>query len=237
MNLRAVVLNIRDQREHDRIITCYSHQLGKIEILVRSARKIPSKLAPLTSGLYALLNLVVEPGKNNHHLIGGEIKKYYRGIIGDYKKIILTKKMLKIIDETIKPGKANRVIFNLIFKTLEKIDKTDKKNAEIFVSAFIIKFLSLLGYRPEIKNCLDCRKLLKLEDVYFNLNRGGVVCLKCHSQGRGQGRIIKLSPAVFALLQDLLYKDLDFLEKRRVEDVDFAAVEETVHKFLKWQVT
>lgn len=237
MNIQAVVLNVRDHREHDRIITCYSRELGKIEILVRSARKLPSKLAPLTSGLYALLNLVIEPGKNNYHLLGGETKKYYQKIFSDYKKITLTNQLLKITNKSIKTGKPNRVIYDLIIKTIEKIDKADVKGAKIFLPAFIIKFLSLLGYRPEIKKCLDCHKTIRAEDVYFSLSRGGIVCQKCPKAVSAHGHSLKVSLKTLCLLQDLLYRDFAFLEKLVFREEDLKEAQKVIEKFLEWQIT
>lgn len=231
----AVVLNIRDHRENDRIITCYTRQLGKIEILVRSAKKITSKLAHLTSGLYALLDLVIEPGKNFYHLVGGKAMRHYRQILNDYKKNILTAQILKIVDGVIKPAKIDQRIFELIVKSLERVDKTTTAQAEIIVLAFIIKLLAILGHKPEIKNCLICHKM-PLAKFNFDVNRGGIVCLRCSTTNYKSNTNIQITDEVLNILQDLLYKNFDFLEKKKISTNDMAIVRNVIDKFLEWQL-
>ncbi len=73
-HLLGVILAKENWRENDQVISFYSQESGKLEVFVRGARKINSKLAPLISEPFALLDLVVVPGKNHTHLIGGEVK-------------------------------------------------------------------------------------------------------------------------------------------------------------------
>ncbi|MGC9048941.1 MAG: DNA repair protein RecO [Patescibacteria group bacterium] len=235
MIVSAIVLNVRDHRENDRIITCYTRQLGKIEILVRSAKKITSKLAPFSSGLYSLINLVIEPGKNYYHLIGGEIKKYFNNINNDYEKNIRVGQILNIFNKITKPAKPDDRLFDLTVKTLEKIDTLPKIKVEIFIYAFLIKFLSLLGYKPEIKKCLICQKIPSAK-VNFDINRGGIICLKCSTSVDKSEINIQMTDKVLNLLQNLLYKNFDFLEKLNFKSTDFIIVKNVIDKFLEWHL-
>lgn len=233
MVISAIVLNSRDYRENDKIITCYSRQLGKIEILVRSAKKITSKLAPFTSGLYCLINLVIEPGKNYYHLIGGTILRYYKDIINDYEKNIRVGRILNMIDKITKSAKPDRKVFDLMVKTVEKIDAAPKTKAEIFIYAFLIKFLSFLGYRPEIKKCLVCHKLSLTAKITFDVSRGGIVCQNCQTNKQN---ILPVDQSSLRLLQDSLYQDFNFLEKREINASDIAIVKNVIDKFLEWHL-
>jgi DNA repair protein RecO (recombination protein O) len=248
MIVSAIVLNVCDYRENDRIITCYTRELGKIEILVKSAKKINSKLAPLSSGLYSLVNLVIEPGKNFYHLIGGTIIKYYHHLIYDYEKNVQIGRILKTVDNIIKPAKPDDKIFDLLVKTLEKIDSAPKIKIENLIYAFLIKFLSFLGYRPEIKKCLICHQLLinnknmtynnfhdreKDYRLYFDFNKGGVICSKCLKKKEGQ---VEINFLILEILQNLLYQDLDFLIKKSFAVNDFKKAKNIIDKFLEWHL-
>lgn len=245
MIVSAIALNIRDHRENNRIITCYTRELGKIEILVRSAKKITSKLAHLTSGLYALLELIIEPGKNFYYLIGGGTKKYFHNLNNKYQKNIQVSRILNTFDKIIKLAKPDHKIFDLLVKTLEKIDNVPEAKVEIFIYAFLIKFLSFLGYKPEIRKCLVCHKIPSAEAI-FDFNRGGIVCLKCFNQNYrskiNQPRLtkfdtnIQMTNGALIILQNFLYKNFDFLEKMNFISKDFIIVKSVIDKFLEWHL-
>lgn len=233
MIVSAIVLNVRDFRENDRLLICYTGELGKIEIFVRSAKKITSKLTPLTSGLYALLFLTIESGKNHYHLIGGEIKKNFKSINSHYDKNIKTKKLFQIIDEIIKIEKSDQNIYNLIVKTLEKINSSPATKSDILIFAFIIKLLSFLGYKPEIKKCLQCQSTPK-NKFYFDFRHGGIVCEKCADKKLNYQ--ILINEGTHKILQALLYQSLDFLEKQSFAAKDFQSTQDIINRFLQWHL-
>lgn len=234
MIIEAVVLKVNDRREYDRIITCYTRQLGKIDILVRSSRKISSKLVQFTSGLISLLDITITPGRNYYHLIGGTIKKYFSSINTDYEKSIQVEYIFKTIDEAIKPEKTSAKIFDLLIKTLVEIEKAPKSKIEIFVYAFLIKFLAFLGHQPEIKSCLICRQAPKDQKVYFDFNRGGLICQNCQNKKGNQQ--VEVTLPVLKILQNLLYRDFDFLAKQFFSVNNLQSAKTIIDKFLEWHL-
>ncbi|MDD2646694.1 MAG: DNA repair protein RecO [Patescibacteria group bacterium] len=235
MVLNAIVLRSRVHKEHDRIITCYTRELGKVDILVRSAQKSNSKLAPLTSGFYAILSLSLESGRNHYHLIGGEIKKYFKNILSSYDKTWLLARLFKTLDEIIKPEKINRQVFDLIVKFLESLNRRTLIDKEIFFYAFLLKFLSLLGYQPEIKKCLFCHRQPKAgEKIFFDVSHGGLVCEKCLVKKHAAA--ISISPAVAEVLRQLLYRRFDQLERSKFIKADFRRAKVVINRFFKWHL-
>lgn len=235
MLVQAVVLRSRAHKEYDRIITCYTRELGKIDILVRSAQKLNSKLASLTSGLYALLMLKIEPGKNHYHLIGGEVKKYFKNILADYKKIWQIGRMLKMINEVIKLEKSNRQTFDLLVKFLDSFNHKNVIVPEVIFYAFLIKFISLLGYQPEIKKCLFCHHQPKSgEKIWFDVVHGGLVCANCQTKKHSSS--ILVNEEVVEILRKLLYRRFDQLERGSINRTEFRRVKVVVNRFFKWHL-
>jgi len=237
--LVGIILNSKIFRENDRIISFYTKELGKIEILVRSARKIVSKLAPLIAEPFVLVELTVAPGQNFYHLVGGRIKKNFKHIFNNYTKIIKTSFLLKRIDELVKLKKAEPKIFALINKWLEEVNKLPEDRIEIINSAFLIKLLSFLGYQPELKKCLICGKTIdnfliqrfvKPKSLYFNFQKGGVVCLE-HGPDELQ---VKINFETLKILQNFLYRDFNFLEKQKFNPKSILTAKILIKKFLSW---
>ncbi len=44
-----------------------------------------------------------------------------------------------------------------------------------------MQLLDLLGFRPELHNCLNCEKEVQAQDQFFSTHQGGVICPDCES--------------------------------------------------------
>jgi len=234
---RGIILKIENFRESDYLLDFYSEEHGKLEIIVQGARKIKSKLVGLCQP-FVLLNLVIASGKRNH-LIGGKGIKYFRNIWTNYQKIKYAKNILDLANDLIKKQKPDKRIFSLILKIIDEINKIDGEKAkislEILTSAFTIKLLSYLGYKPEIKNCLFCSQnltRLNCNFFYFSLDRGGIVCCRCY---RKEEFSLRISRQVLKILQDLLYQKFDFLIKQNYIWQDFLVAKNIINEFLEWR--
>ena len=234
-HLLGIVLAKENWRENDRIISFYSQESGKLEIFVRGACKINSKLAPLISEPFALLDLVVAPGKSHTHLIGGEVKERFKNIITEEQKIIQTNTLLKRINQLIKP-QPDKKIFFLILKFLKTINQIHLNKTRIINHAFLIKFLAFSGYCPEIKNCLVCYQMPKEEKIIFNLEKGGIICLKHNLEDNTNNQQIRINIKALKVLQKLLYQDFDSLIQQKFIQKDLQIAEKVIKLFFSWHL-
>ncbi len=231
-HLSGIVLARENWRENDRIISFYSQESGKIKILVRGGRKINSKLAPVISEPFVLLKLVVVPGKNFAHLIGGEVKEHFKKVLENKERISQINALLKQVNELIRPQKPDLKIFSLINKFIKKVGQLSKEKTQIINNAFLIKLLAFLGYRPEIKRCVICQKA-DIKHGYFDFEKGGMVCRGHESNSEHAAEI---SGSVLKILQKLLYKDFDFLTKQKFNHKDLQTAEKVIDRFYQWHV-
>jgi len=237
-HLSGFVLSKNNYRENDQIIYFYTKELGKIELLIRGARKINSKLAPIIAEPFCFLDLVVARGKNNFHLIGGEKKQRYLGILENKQTIFLLNSLLKQINQIVK-SEPDKKIFSLLKKFLNKINQSSEEKFLVLSNAFLIKILAFLGYCPEIKKCLICGFLPTKKELYFSLNRGGIICLR-HSlykerEQKGE-ELIKINQNILTILQKLLYQDFKFLLQQDFRQRDLKVCELVIKKFFLWHL-
>ena len=234
-HLLGIVLAKENWKEKDKMISFYSQESGKLEIFVRGSCKINSKLAPLISEPFALLDLVVALGKSRPHLIGGEVKERFKNIITEEQKIIQTNTLLKRINQLIKP-QPDKKIFLLILKFLKIIDQIPLNKTKIINSAFLIKFLAFSGYCPEIKNCLVCYQSPQEEKIIFNLEKGGIICLKHKLDDNTNNQQIKINIKALRVLQKLLYQDFDSLIQQNFIQKDLQIAEKVIKLFFSWHL-
>ena len=68
-------------------------------------------------------------------------------------------------------------------ETLERI--AAEPDAFWAVRYLEIHLLDLLGFRPELIECVNCRQAIQPQDQFFSLQRGGVMCPHCGSGAPG----------------------------------------------------
>jgi len=234
-HLSGVILKERNIRENDKFITFYSQEQGKVEILVRGVRKINSKLNPIISARFSFLNLVVIKGKNFYRLIDGETQEKFEGLIKDYQKILLLNNILKKVDELLKFQKTDEKILALILEFLRRMDRLSINKALPLAAAFLIKLLAFAGYCPELKYCSVCQKSPSTKQVFFDLNKGSVICSQHKLPPILNGDRIEISLDCLKTLRIFLYKDFSYLEKLDIKKQEFLKIWELVNQFLKWQ--
>jgi len=234
-HLSGVILKERNIGENDKFITFYSQEQGKVEILVRGVRKINSKLNPIISARFSFLDLVVIKGKNFYRLIDGETQEKFRELIKDYQKILLLNDILKKVDELLKFQKTDEKILALILEFLRRMDKLPINKALPLLAAFLIKLLAFAGYCPELKYSPVCQKSLSTKQIFFDLNKGIIICSQHKSSLVLNDAKIKISQNCLEILRIFLYKDFSYLEKLDIKKQEFLKIWELVNKFLKWQ--
>jgi len=71
----------------------------------------------------------------------------------------------------------NKPLFRLLVAFLSLVDKGILK--EEIQRVFEIRFLSHLGYRPQLDHCTRCHKNAAGEKFFFSPREGGVICSSC----------------------------------------------------------
>jgi len=224
--VKGAVLESRPYREKDRMISFYSQTKGKIIIFIRGGMRFSSKLAPMVSEPFALLNLKVVRGRHYYHLIGGEIIKSFKNIEKDYRRLLRLTETFQNINKVLPRGEKNDNVYLLIKEFLNIINY--KYSILIFIS-FIIKLLCFLGFMPELNKCLICKK--SLSQGYFDIENGGLVCKK-HKTAKS----FKLSNDLLSLLQNLIFKSFKQLLLKDYSKKDILRAKHIIESFYSWQV-
>jgi len=234
-HLSGVILREYNVKENDKFITFYSQEEGKLEILVRGARKINSKLNPIISARFSFLNLVVIRGRNFYRLIDGKTLEKFEELIKDYQKILLLNNIWKKVDGLLKFQKADDKILALMLEFLRRMNRLPITKALPLAAAFLIKLLAFVGYCPELKHCSACQKSPSTKQVFFDLNKGRVICSHHKLSPALNGDRIKISLHCLEILQIFLYQDFSYLEKCNIKKQEFLKIWEVINQFSKWQ--
>lgn len=155
-NLSAIILQRRDFKEDDLLVTVYSREKGKLTLLARGAKKVLSKLAGHLEPV-SLSYLNVTDGRSLDQLIGADMRQSYRKIKSDLAKLAAVGWFLHLLDQLTMENHADVRIFSLTQKYLDFLEQKCQ-DYEIAKIAVGFKLLHLLGLNPTGKAEIEFRE-------------------------------------------------------------------------------
>jgi len=178
----AVVLRHSNTGEADRVLTLYTKEFGKLRVLAKGIRKIKSRkaghLEPLT-----LSTLQLNRTHDLPIITQAETILPFQKIHNNLELIAQASIVNELLDRFTFEAEENQSLFNLIMETLKRIEEGEEPS--LAVQYYELSMLASVGFRPELFQCVVCRKDIQPEDQYFSAALGGVVCPRCSHQTAG----------------------------------------------------
>jgi len=175
---QAIVLGHIEYGEADRIIRLFTAEKGKITAIAKGIRKIRSRkaghLEPFTR-----VSLFLAKGRDLDIITQAETLDPYIGLREDLERVALASYVVEVIDRFTYEEGQNVGMFQLLANTLSRLET--QQNAETVVHYYETRLLDLLGFRPQLFECVACGNVIREEDQFFSPLTGGILCPKCGS--------------------------------------------------------
>jgi DNA repair protein RecO (recombination protein O) len=207
--IEAIVLKHADFGEADRLLTLYSREQGKLRALAKGARKPGSRkgghLEP-----FSRATLLLSKGRELAVVEQAEAIELNSALSQDLVALGYASYVVELLDKFSADHDENRGVYRLLRDTLVRLGSEGEK--QLAVRFYEIKLLEQVGFRPELKNCLNCGKPIEAEDQYFSFEQGGALCPECGPLDRAAQRI---SVGALRMLRHL--QRSDFAEAQRLK--------------------
>ncbi|MBI5413653.1 DNA repair protein RecO, partial [Candidatus Peregrinibacteria bacterium] len=141
----SIVLSRRDFREFDQIISCYTKEKGKAELLARGVKKITSKNSAHLEP-FSFVDIEIAPGKGIDHLTKVQPINYFVNIRQDLQKSLSAGYVVSFLDKILHVGEKDERIFFLTLGWLENLNLQLTTYNLWLTDGFIVKLLNCLGY-------------------------------------------------------------------------------------------
>lgn len=181
--MEGIILSRRDFRENDQIITLYTAEKGKMEVLARGVKKIVSKNSAHLEPCF-LVDVEILSGREINHLTKVQPINIFKNIRHDLHKLLIAGYTIDLANKFLQNGEKDERIFYFLREWLEFLDQ-NREQGSVFAYSFILKLLFLLGFKPELEKCVNCDSE---EIVGFYFAGGGVICADCANKKRGEGK-------------------------------------------------
>jgi DNA repair protein RecO (recombination protein O) len=219
----AIILNRRDYREADRLVSVYTSEFGRLSLLARGACKWGSKLASHLEPI-SISKILVVRGRGFDYVGSAIMNEAFLNIKQDLNKLYFVGQALSIFNRLVHEGEADQELYQWLEKWLYNIDAAspdslfDKEDGRFRLALFSWRLLSLLGYGTQMQTCIACGEQVKAGKNSFDLSGGGLLCSVCQTKID-----IKLADNQLLALSDNCIKLLRLIDGGEIKNIKFSS--------------
>lgn len=177
--IEAVVLNHRYFGEADKIVTLYSRERGKLRAVARGSRRPRNRLLAGTQP-YSHTEFLIFSGKGLDQISQCELKESFYPLREGLEEMAAAAYVTELYDLLIEEREGHGELFYLLLCILHLLVGT--KDIELVLRFFELRLLSLLGYQPQLHQCVSCAGQLERGQLKFSPRLGGTLCARCWKQ-------------------------------------------------------
>jgi DNA repair protein RecO (recombination protein O) len=191
--VEAVVLRHSDWGEADRILTLFTLEQGKLRAIAKGARKARSRKAGHLEP-FMRSSLLLARGRDLLIVTQAETIDAHQPVRDDLLLSTHAYYVVELLDRFTYEEGENPALYRLLADTLARLSTgaplstgarlSTGANPDLVARYYEVRLLDLVGFRPQLFNCVSCSAEILPQDQFFSAERGGVLCPKC---GKGSG--------------------------------------------------
>lgn len=169
----AFILKRRDFGEADRLLTILTPRHGKLDVIAKGARK-PTSSKTGHVELFTRSDMLIHRGRDLGIAVQAEVLDVYQQLREDLQRGAYASYVAELIIRfTAIEDEDSGLLCDLLAQTFQNLCVDD--DPRLAVRYFEISLLDIVGFRPELHQCVISREQIQAEDQYFSFAQGGVV--------------------------------------------------------------
>ncbi len=197
--------------EADKIVTLYTPAQGILRAVAKGVRRPSSRLAghlePFTHS-----HILVARGAHLDIITQAQTLHSFRLLRDELWRSTAASYVAEMVDRFGAEQLENRRLFTLLADTLAWLAEAAEPG--LVLRFFEMALVEVTGYRPELRECADCRVVLPPEGVRFSAPAGGAICIGC---ARPEPGAVSLSLTALKVLRFLQRGDATQARRLRLE--------------------
>jgi DNA repair protein RecO (recombination protein O) len=237
------IIKRNDFGEADRILTLFTQYKGKISAIAKGVRKMESRKGGNVE-LFNLTRFQLAEGKSMDLVVEAEVEESYRHLREDLHLISLVYQLIELVDQFIQEDQQSSVAYLLFKQALSSLNNSPTEEEARKIAAFFqINFLTTVGFKPEMTQCVKCGHKLVEDGNIFSPHLGGVVDKNCRLQvvsgveisieaiktlrffqteDWAKAQKLKIEPLVLHEIENLLQSYIEFVLEKDLKAVAFS---------------
>jgi len=210
---QAVVLDVMDHGESDKIVTLYTPAAGKLAGIAKGAKRSRKRFVNKLE-IFSWLDLIYNTRRSSSLVMLDEadLLDPFIALRQEYDLYAAASLVSQLVLYWTRENDPDPDLFALLLDALRNLSRQGDPLRTLVL--FHIRLLTLAGYQPHLEGCMTCGRLDPGGAPFvFHAGRGGMLCRFCH--GPGGGLVVPLSLATARLLHSAQHLPPDRLGRLR----------------------
>ena len=186
LKVNGIIIAENNSSDFDKMVTMLTPNLGKIGCSARGARRSKSQLLAGTQFLCFGEYMLFKGGQDTYSINSCETIEMFYNLRTDLDKLLYASHITKIISDVTTENQNSFHILKLFLNTLYAMSETDK-NLDFLTSVFKMRLMKIIGFCPNVNECVSCRKKENLN--HFSFRDNGFKCDDCAKLDTGSFEI------------------------------------------------
>lgn len=212
--VRALVLKRTKLGESDIICTLLAEDGSQIRAIAKGARK-PSSTFASRLELFSSCDLLLVKGRSLDIVKEARLYESNTELRCSLERTEAASPIVELLDRATLGSLESPRLYPLTIKALSYLCDCPYEKALTFTAACLLKAVSFLGFKPELRECISCgdggvveHHLKTHTPIGFSVIDGGVVCKEC----KAYYETIDFDPNLIRWCQLLLYADFETID-------------------------
>jgi len=239
----GVILSGANWSESSQTLTVFTPDKGKISLNVRGSRRLNGKRGrPLRFARLEISCYLKEDAETGYLSDVEPLEVYLFERDGQLGRLAFASAALELLNNLLITLDPQAVCYQLTLSFLRMTDNIEKKRLPGLFGGYILRLVSLMGFRPNMAGCVGCGKEISVEDdipeeeilFLFSAQRGGVVCDECKRMLPGENQLIGLSAKLYKKINQLMVSSLEEASQTKVDLDELNSIVDLIVALLKF---
>jgi len=195
---QAVILRHRDYGDADRVLTVFTPDRGKLELIGKGIRKTTSRKAGHLE-LFTHVGFLAAQARTWDIITEAQAIQSFRHLRPDLDAIGQASYVAELVDAFTQSEDENTLLWDLLLLVLRELDagaeartqggeetgKAAQVNFGVLMRWFELHLLGLVGFQPEFFHCVHCGEDLQPVTNYLSIQDGSIFCPRCGESRAG----------------------------------------------------
>lgn len=212
-DITGFVLREFPYKETSKIIEVFTKELGRISIIAKASMRKNSKTLSATQRFVKANYNLYRSGKEFYAIRDASLVESFGKSKKNFDIILYKSAIADLLVKTYDQIQIE-VVYRLLENTFVAFENAKGNYVNIFL-AFLIKYISFSGFKPNLTSCGICGKKLSNNEIYFSIRESSLICSLDKYEAKDR---IYLDKEEFAYIKKILYTESEELENIKVPE-------------------
>jgi DNA repair protein RecO len=222
----GIILSTADWSESSQTLTVFTPDKGKLTLNVKGSRQLNGKRGRPLRFARLEFTCYLRDGSESGYLSDVEpVEAFLFEKDGQLGRLTFASGAVELLHNLLTTLDPQPICYQITLSFLRMNDSLDKKRLPGLFAGYILRLVSLLGFRPNLVGCVGCGNEIgetadknekESAQILISIERGGVICENCRSSMAGQNQMVGLSHELHAKLIRLMSSSLEEASRQPV---------------------